>query len=211
MAVSKYFNNVEEKSEQELFESMAIESIQVAGCDIFYIPLENFQLDPILGEATASTFERSFKIEAYIMNGAQFGGDQNFMSKFGFRIDQTAELYISKKRFAELGTGRVRPIEGDLIYIGNGNTEYASFANTFFEINQVWYATPEWQFGKHFLFRIVAQTYTFSYEKIKTGVKSIDAMQITNATDVSYGINQAIDDVKDNLLDFNVNNPFGNI
>lgn len=214
MSVNKYFQHIDRKTEQDWFEQQVIESIQFNGVDIYYIPLENFEIDPILGEPTKAVFEKAFKIEAYIDNGTNFGGEQNLMSKFGFRINQTTEFHISKKRFSELGTGKVRPMEGDLIYIGDGKNQYASFANAFFEINQVWYETPEWQFGKHFVFRIVAESYTYSYEKIRTGVKSVDAMQAPNAQEIAYGINDEVDAAvapqapSGNPLVFDEGNPF---
>lgn len=207
MTTNPYFNKVDRQSEQDWFEQQVIEAIQFGGVDIFYIPLENFVLDPILGEPTQVVFDKAFKIEAYMTDAAQFEGEQNLMSKFGLRMDQTTEFYISKKRFNELGTGKLRPMEGDLIYIGDGKQQYKSFANAFFEINNVWYSSPEWQFGRHFTFRISAQTYTYSYEKMRTGVKSVDKMQKSNKTEVAQAVNNPVDQASPFVV-FDENNPF---
>lgn len=209
MAVNKYFNRVRQASEQDLFEDMVVEMIQVNGVDVLYIPREIFTVDPVLKEPVATIFKRSFPIEVYMPDAAQFGGEQNIISKFGFRVDQTTELVMSKRRFAELGTGRIRPREGDLIYIGNPDAPYASFTNELFEINQVWYSNPDWQFGKHFTYRIVCSTWTGSYEKFQTGQQGLDQFDIKNADVVAQASNSVIVTEKQDLLVFDTNNPFG--
>lgn len=211
MATNKYFNNVSQSSEQDLFESAVIEMIQISGVDILYIPREIFDFDPILKEPKKTTFRRSFEIEAYMPDTGQFGGEQNIMSQFGFRINQTTEFIISRKRFAELGTGRLRPKEGDLIYVGNPDDPNPSFTNTMWEINQVWYNNPDWQFGKHFTYRIVAETFAYSHEKFQTGKDGIDKMQISNEDELKSAVNQDIVDFKQDLLVWDKNNPFGEL
>lgn len=211
MSVNRYFNRVNQTSEQDLFESTVIEMIQINGVDIVYIPRENFELDPILKEPRKTIFDTAHTIEAYMPDAAQFGGDQNIMSQFGLRINQTTEFVISKKRFTELGLSRLRPKEGDLIYLGNPHALNHSFVNTMWEINQVWYNNPDWQFGRHFTYRIVAETFRYSYEKFRTGMEGVDQMQLKNEDEVKWGINQEVVDHKQDLLVFNKNNPFGEL
>lgn len=209
MATNKYFNRVSQSSEQDLFESTVIEMIQINGVDVWYIPREIFELDPILKEPKKTIFKRNFAIEAYMPDAAQYGGEQNIMSQFGLRINQTTEFIMSKKRFAELGTGRSRPKEGDLIYLGDPYSTAPSFTKNMFEINQVWYNNPDWQFGKHFTYRIVCENFTYSYEKFQTGKEGIDQMNVKNSDDLKYGINQEVVDFKQDLVVFDRNNPFG--
>lgn len=209
MTTNKYFNRVSQSSEQDLFESTVIEMIQINGVDVWYIPREIFELDPILKEPKKTIFQRNFAIEAYMPDAAQYGGEQNIMSQFGLRINQTTEFIMSKKRFAELGTGRNRPKEGDLIYLGDPYSTAPSFTNNMFEINQVWYNNPDWQFGKHFTYRIVCENFTYSYEKFQTGKEGIDQMNVKNSEDLKYGINQEVVDFKQDLVVFDRNNPFG--
>lgn len=209
MATNRFFNRVKQNTEQNLFEDMVVEMIQINGVDVLYIPREIFEVDPVLKEPKATVFKRSFPIEAYMPDAAQFGGEQNIMSKFGFRIDQTTEFVMSKKRFAELGTGRIRPREGDLIFLGDPDKPYASFVNTMFEINQVWYNNPDWQFGKHFTYRIVCSTWTGSYEKFQTGVTGLDQFNLSNQAEIDAASNNQIIGQKQDLLVFDTNNPFG--
>ena len=209
MATNKYFNRVNQQSEQDLFESTVIEMIQMSGVDVIYIPREIFELDPILKEPKKTTFRRNYAIEAYMPDAAQFAGDQTVMGQFGFRINQTTEFIISKKRFAELGMDRIRPREGDLIYVGDPDIPNPSFINSMWEVNQVWYNNPDWQFGKHFTYRIVCESFTYSYEKFQTGKAGLDQMQIPNSEDLKFGINAEVIDFKQDLLVFDKNNPFG--
>lgn len=208
MTTNPYFNRTAMKAEQDLFESSVIEMIQVNGVDVIYIPREVFELDPIFKEPKKTIFKRSFPIEAYMPDAAQFGGEQNIMTQFGFRINQTTEFVISKKRFTELGTDRLRPKEGDLIYVGDINDPHDSFINQMFQINQVWYNNPDWQFGRHFTYRIVCESFINSYEKFQTGAAGLDQFQAVNSDEVKSGINSEVKAFSESLIKFDTGNPF---
>lgn len=209
MTTNKYFNRITQVSEQDLFEDMVIESIQQSGIDVWYIPRTNLAVDPILGEPTQSTFNQSYQIECYLPEGGQMDGEQNLMSKFGFKMNQTVDMVMSKRRWSELGTGFLRPREGDLIYIGDSTNPDGSFINTFFEINQVWYNNPDWQFGRHFTYKLMCEVFTYSYEKFQTGVRALDDMQIENEDMVELAINQAVMQQKQSVVKLDTGNPFG--
>lgn len=212
MALNRYFNTANESSEQELFEDLVIEMIQMNGQDVLYIPREIFEVDPILQEPKKTIFRRNFIIEAYQPDAYQYSGDQNIMSKFGFRVNQTTEIIMSKKRFSELGTGRERPMEGDLIYIGNPYDPDFSLTNTLFEINQVWYNQPDWQFGRHFTYKLVCETWTGSREKFQTGKIALDVMEtVSEDSEAPSRINENIIAAKPNIIldQFDRANPFG--
>ena len=210
--INRYFNSATEQSEQDLFEDLVIEMIQMSGQDILYIPREIFEVDPILQEPKKTIFRRNFIIEAWQPDGFQYNGDQNIMSKFGFRVNQTADFIMSKRRFAELGTGRERPMEGDLIYIGDPYDPDFSLTNTLFEINQVWYNQPDWQFGRHFTYKLVCETWTGSREKFQTGKPALDAMEtVSEDSEKPARVNEGVLDEKMDLIvkSFDRTNPFG--
>lgn len=215
MAVSRYFNHLDRKSEQDLFEDLVVEQIQLCGYDIWYVPRKILELDPILGDPVKVLFDKAYQIEALLPDAGNYGGDQAIMSKFGWRLNQTAEFMFAKRRFRELGIpGLTQPQPGDIIYIGNNDNPVASFTNTFFEINQVWYDYPGFEHGKQYCYKLVCETFTYSYEKFRTGFKAIDAMDQPvnpyqpNETDGSL-VNAAIVEAKQNLLKFDTGNPFG--
>lgn len=211
MTTNKYFNNTTQKNEQDLFESLVVELIQNTGIDITYIKRENVDIDQILLEPTQSVFKEYYTIEALMPDGGNMGGEQDIMAKFGYQIDQTSELLISKKRWAEIGSGLQRPMEGDVIYIGNVDDPVnyeGSFVNTFFQINQVWYNNPDWQHGKHFVYKLVVKTLVNSHEKYRTGNQVLDKMEQGSIADITKGINEASKQAKP-IITVDKNNPFG--
>jgi hypothetical protein len=212
MPVNEYFNTSTETSEQDFFEDLVIEMIQMNGQDVLYIPREIFEIDPVLQEPKKTVFKRNFIIEVYNPDAYQYSGEQNIMSKFGFRINQTTEMIMSKKRFAELGTDRLRPMEGDLIYIGDPYNPDFSLTNTLFEINQVWFNQPDWQFGKHFTYKLVLEAWVGSREKFQTGKIALDNMDtISETLEAASRINENIITAKQDIIvdSFDRNNPFG--
>lgn len=209
MATNKYFNQVDRASEQDTFEDLVIEMIQTNGVDIMYIPREDFEMDPILKEPTKTTFRKALPIEVYMPDGGNPSGDQAVMSQLGFRIDNTTELFMSKRRFSELGLDRIRPREGDLIYVGDPWSPYDSFLNALFEIKSVWYNHSEWDFGRHFVYRITAALFRNSYEQFQTGIPALDAMQANNEAEVNAASNNDIIEAKKPLLVFDPCNPLG--
>lgn len=212
MATSRYFNKIRNVEEQGLFEDLVVEMIQIAGVDVLYIPRKILEFDRILKEPSKSTFDKAYPIEAYMPDGGNFGGEQNIMSKFGFRVNQTSEILVSKKRFDELGTGLLRPMEGDLIFIGQAEQAYGRFTNTLMEINQVWYNQPDWQFGKHFTYKMVCETFTYNHEVVRTGMPGPDAIEdegpnVQGSISIS---NNDIIDIKNSVL-FDKKNPFADL
>ena len=214
MATNPYFNHLKSKTEQSFYEDLVIESIKNAGIDVYYIPREYFEIDPILGEPTRSTFNSAYKIEVYFEDVMGFQGQGDLMSKFGLIMQNDTKLKISKKRFRQLGIpNRIRPSEGDLIYIGDiENNGFGSFTNSFFEITFVEHESLFWQLGKYFIYELKCQLFTYSYEKFNTGNVAIDTINsMTNQSEIDLAINQAIKTKEQTLVDFSEKNPFGDL
>jgi hypothetical protein len=143
MAVSRYFNHLEEHGEINLFDSLVQESIQISGYDVSYIKRTDFEIDPVLYEPKASVFEHGFRIEANIPdNLMNWEGQGTTMNQFGITIQNQGNILFSKTRWEQIQKERAeqglwtidRPYEGDLIYFGYG---YKKYNNTLFIINQV--------------------------------------------------------------------------
>ena len=109
-------------SEQNLIESLIIESLKIYGQNVFYIPRTQVAKDEILGEDPLSKFEQAFPIEMYFENVDNLGGQGPFIQKFGLFNELSATLVVARSRWTELvgqhGNTFVpnRPNEGDLIY-----------------------------------------------------------------------------------------------
>src|SRR5881398_2640720 len=109
-------------SEQNLAERLIIESIKKYGKEFFYIPRKLVAVDNVLGEDNLSEFKSAYPIEAYFDNVDNFGGNGQFMSKFGLQIEEQATITVARRRWQEL-VGQYgetilpnRPAEGDLLY-----------------------------------------------------------------------------------------------
>ena len=69
-----YFNNFKATGEQNLIESLIIESIKIYGMDMMYLPRRYGNLDPIYTEDSASYYDRAYPLELYIKSVDGFQG-----------------------------------------------------------------------------------------------------------------------------------------
>jgi hypothetical protein len=103
--LNTYFNFQTAHNEQDLVEDLVIESIQIYGMDITYIPKELVNFDALLGEDPLRAFNKSYVIEAYFENNTGFLGDKLFLNKFGENIDKQVIFNVAKRRFDEVKLG----------------------------------------------------------------------------------------------------------
>lgn len=206
MAVSKYFNHLTNTSEQNLIESMVVETIKLSGMDIVYMPRE-YVVDDVLKDPMSSHFNESWTIEAYFHDVQGFGGQGDFMSKFGFQQLDTVDLSIARKSWKLLNvpSRQERPREGDVIFI--------PFSKSFFEIAFVEHEDPFWQLGKYHTFRLKCNMYTRGYnEKFATPDAFINTgANADNTAEIDAAINSAVTQKSGALLDFTEKNPFGDL
>lgn len=215
MASNFYFSNFTNSMEQSLIEDLVIESIQIYGHDVFYLPRTLGTTDKLLNEDDTSSFNSSYLIEVFIKNVEGFGGENDFMSKFGLQIrDQMTFTMAIRKFNSEIGryTGATRPNEGDLIYFPMNRKV---FEITFVEHEAIFY-----QMGSLQTYDLKCELYEWSNERFATGVKEIDALynQFDRTTPAAiadvetvdlFADNTTIEGVASTVLDFTENNPFG--
>ena len=204
---SKYFNHVNSKPEQDLYNALTVESIKISGIDIWYIPRSVLEIDPILGEPTRSTFESAYQIECNLGDVTGFGGGDE-MTAFGLSSPDEVELIVSQERWRSLnipGMEFNRPREGDLIYMG---TDSAQFSINYFEITKVDYDKFFFQFGKTFVYSMKCVAYTGAYEPITTGIPEIDDIGYDNSSELNLGTNAAVKEKETILRVFDEKNPF---
>lgn len=217
MARNSYFAQGTQ-NEQNLYQDLIIESIQIFGVDVMYIPRKLVGLDDILGEDRLSEFKNSYPVEVYFQNIENFGGQGSFLSKFGLMIEQTASLVIARRRWEQL-IGRygqtiipTRPCEGDLIYF--------PLSNGLFEIKFVNHLNPFYQLNKLFVYTLEIELFQYGSEHIDTGISNIDVFESLKSFDVTVNLNQAtstargendvfLSDVE--TFNFDQNNPFGGL
>lgn len=186
MTVNYYFQGGVPEAfspEQQLIESMIIESIQITGMDVYYIPrtLVPADVNPIFLEDALASYEDAYRLEMYLDNAQGFDGDGAMMSKFGIQISDTCTFVVARARWEqEIGmTGKTRlprPIEGDLVYL--------PLTKSFFEIMKVDATNPFYQLGKLFTYKLECELFQYSHERITTGVDEIDElMNLSGTTD----------------------------
>tara|TARA_Y100001970_G_C14182079_1_gene830379 strand:+ start:223 stop:1125 length:903 start_codon:yes stop_codon:yes gene_type:complete len=174
MATNHYFNHYGENTpDQRLIESLIIESIKVYGIDVHYMPRTLINEDSLYGEDRLSQFKDQRIIEMYIRNVDGFGGDGTFVSNFGLEVRDQITLTVSRRRFKELNfetDGRdVEPKAGDLIYF--------PLTDGLFTILDVQATNVFYQTGTLQSFDLVCELFSYSDEKIDTGIEEIDDIE----------------------------------
>lgn len=182
MAVNRYFNNFPGQArfnnEHMLVEDVIVESIQIMGHNVYYIPRESFDDgDMIFGEYSKSMFHKAYMIEAYLANVTGFEGDGDFFSKFGLEIRDTSNFIISRRSFARFmpSTVRSRPQEGDLLYV--------PILHKMFELKFVEQELFFHQVGKRlpYVYELRCEAFRFAQDEIDTGVDEIDLVAEENS------------------------------
>ena len=172
MATNPYFNkNYSSDSEQDLYDDLMTESIKIHGIDVRYLPREILKIDSVFKDVEVSKFTETHEIEMFIDSVEQFGGEGDFLSKFGVEIRDTLELTVMVKRFEELKIGR--PKEGDLIFFPFNKQ---LFEVMFVEDEQIFYTL-----GKKFVYRLKLELFEYSNQMFNTEVEDINKIQYENA------------------------------
>ena len=172
MATNPFFNkNYSSDSEQDLYDDLMRESIQIHGIDVQYLPREIQKIDSVFQDVEVSQFTTTHEIEMFIDSIEQFGGEGDFLSKFGVEIRDTLELTVMANRFETLNIGR--PKEGDLIYFPFNKQ---LFEVMFVEDEQIFYTL-----GKRFVYKLKLELFEYSNQIINTGIEDIDSIQYESA------------------------------
>jgi len=141
-------------SEQRLIQDLINEQLKMYGQDVLYMPRRIIGENTVIKEVTASKFDDSFRIEAYLMNFEGFSGNGDILSKFGVRSNDEINLVISKERYDDFISPLLklwpeterklayRPQEGDLIWF--------PLDESLFEIKYVEGKKPFYQLNKLF-------------------------------------------------------------
>lgn len=172
MATNIHFRNYDNAMEQQLLEELIIESIQIYGEDMYYIPRKINAYDPIYGEDAQSSYESSYLIEIYIKSVDGFSGDGSFLSKFGLEIRDRVTFTIAKRTFDEdvgANENQVRPNEGDLIYFP---LNQKCFQIKFVDKMQMFYPL-----GSLPTYDLQCELFEYSGETMNTGIDEIDSLQ----------------------------------
>ena len=208
MSISPYFRHVTAPNEQSLLNDLTRETIYQRGLDLFYIPRSESQkgLDYLFGEDPAKIFQTAIQLEMWCENISTGFDGSIAVGRFALELNDVATFIVAVTRFKEEVTSNhsdiTRPREGDLILFKTDPSEQVYL----FEITFVEKTTPFYQIGKSNVFRMEAERFNFSHEKIETGIEEIDTTPID--MDKEYSDSQPIQNESDTFVDFNESDPF---
>ena len=178
MATNIYFSRGT-KSEQDLYEDLIIESMQIYGQDVYYLPREIVAEDKLLGEDDPSKFEEAHKVEMYIENTEGFEGEGDLFTKFGIQIRDQATFIVARRRWRttvgdESNTIQIdRPREGDLIYL--------PLSKSLFQIMHVEHESPFYQLKNLPTFKMQCELFEYTGEDFDTDIDEIDDIDASYA------------------------------
>lgn len=211
---SVFANNFFSTNEQNLIEDLCIESIQIYGYEMQYLPRTINKEDELFGEDVLSSFDTANNVEMYIRNVEGFEGEGDFLSKFNLEIRDTVTFTVARKRFEAEVANRTRPLEGDLIYFG--------LTGKIYEVMFVEHETIFYQLGDLQVYDLRCELFEYSSEVVNTGISEIDSivseLSITNTefdTNEIMSDNDVIDTLisdaaaaNNDIIDFSESNPF---
>ena len=208
-----YFS--QKPSSNKLLEDLTVEAISIYGKSMIYMPRTLVREDKLFGEDPSSAFNDGHQIDMYVDSVDGFGGGDQ-ITNFGFEIQDTADLVVSKKKFNQLiATDTIKhPREGDLIFF--------PMTNYILEIKFVEHENPFYQLGKLYTYRLSCELFRYSHETLNTGFSDVDGLQSTidgtTGADQDgtvsilpqdgYGTNTEIGTDAESILDFSEVDPF---
>jgi hypothetical protein len=170
---SVYFDNFNNYGEQDLIESLVVESISIYGHTVYYLPRTLVTKDDIYGEDKLSTYTDLFEFDMYIKSFDSYEGDGQFLSKFNLEVRDSATFSIARRSFGnEIASQRPdiqRPREGDLVY--------STMMKKMFVIKFVNQTAIFYQMGELQIWDIACDVWEYSNERFDTGNAEIDAIE----------------------------------
>jgi hypothetical protein len=178
MALNTYFDQFTDTAEQDLAEDLIVESIEIHGHNVYYVPKTLVNFDGVYGEDDLSEYNSAYQIEMYIKNVDGFGGMGDLMTKVGFQINDSMNLTVARRTFGELVTAeepaRTRPLEGDLIFF--------PLNQKLFQIRFVEHEAAFYQFGALYTWDLSIELFEYSGERLNTGIAAIDNIERDHST-----------------------------
>ena len=172
--------------EQKFIENLIVETIEIYGQDIFYVPRTIVNKDTVFGEDSDTKFESAKPIRAYVNNVEGWEGQGELLSKFGVRIEDKTTFIFSREKFKEHVDDSTtlnvegRPNEGDLIWF--------PITKHLFEIKFVEVERPFYQLGRNYVWECQCELFEYSDEEINTGITDLDAIENAFANAITVGL-----------------------
>lgn len=179
MPTNFYFNNFENSQEQLLIEDLAIEAIKIHGIDVYYLPKTYGDYDALYGEDDLATYKEFYECEMYINTVDGFGGEQDFLGKFGLEVRDQLTMSVARFSFTNNvaePANLPRPREGDLLYF--------PLTGGLFTIQFVEHEPVFYQMGALQFYELRCEKFEYSGERLNTGVVNIDQLEDLKSADI---------------------------
>ena len=176
-----FFNNFASSQEQRLIEDLTIESIGIYGVEAYYLPKTYGDYDYLYGEDDIATLSDYYTVPMYINSVEGFGGEGDFLSKFGVEQRDTMTMSVARRTF-EQDVGREdlanieRPREGDVIFFPLNKKLYT--------VNFVEHEPVFYQMGSLQFYELRLEMFEYGGERFNTGISDIDVLEDTRSTDI---------------------------
>ena len=174
MPKNRYFSFTDDIKEQNLISKLKREAIEIYGTNVYYVKRNSVDYNNILGEDLGQEFKDATLLVMYPETVENFGGNQEFMAKFGFTLQDTTNFLIHKDEF-KLVEGLDYPQAGDLVYWPETKR---LFKITFVDIDYQFY-----QLGKNSVYQLQCEAFKYGSEDIQTNVDEIDIFNSFKNTD----------------------------
>lgn len=157
-------------SEQTFYEDMIVESIEIYGQDIYYMPRKADTSNRIWKEGSLALYDEAFLICGYLLNSEAPDGMGILMTKFDVKVAKEFTFVVSKREYNKEvkanSPSLIRPNEGDAIYF--------PLLNSLYQVKFVDDKNPFRQLNFLSTYNLVSETYQFSDERFQTGIPEID-------------------------------------
>ena len=164
------------RSEQNLYEDLIIESIKIYGQDLYYLPRDLVNVDPVFREDPVSNFNSNYLLEMYVDNIDGFDGEGDLFTKFGVEIRDQVTFTLSKRRWEQTVmrydneiTG-TRPFEGDLIFTKK--------KKKMFQIMHVEHEQPFYQLNNLPVFKLQCELFEYNDEDFDVSNDDISQLEV---------------------------------
>lgn len=187
MPKNRYFSFTDDIKEQNLISKLKKEAIEIYGTNVYYVQRNSVDYNAILGEDLGQEFKDATLVVMYPESVENFGGNQEFMAKFGFSLQDTTNFLIHKDEF-KLVEGLDYPQVGDLVYWPETKR---LFKITFVDIDYQFY-----QLGKNSVYQLQCEVFKYSSEDIETNISEIDSFNVYKNIDELFSEPADVDNSK---------------
>lgn len=187
MPINPYFNHSNPSNvDAKLYEDLIIESIQIKGFDVYYIPRDIIEQHKIFNEEILSQFTSAYAIEVYLTEQDGFGGQGELIAKFGLQIKESATFQFSKRRWEELIQSNLNDIEQKVPH--EGDLLYDPISKKLFEIRFVEDEVPFYQLANLPVYEAQCELFEYEGQALNTGIDEIDDLENIFAPQVQVSV-----------------------